>query len=99
MPRFTPILVLIAAMLLAGTPAARQRTDGYAALVALFEEFIAFERPPLKDGAPDHTAATLAAKAAGLKSLRSRLDAMDPAGWTRDQQVDHALVKALMNGL
>lgn len=71
----------------------------YQDLVALFDEFLAFERPTLKDGAPDYTAATLAAKQAKLKTFQSRLAALDPKGWPIDQQVDHALVRATMNGL
>lgn len=71
----------------------------YQDLVSLFEEFRAFERPALKDGAPDYTAATLASKRTRLKTFQSRLAAIDPAGWPVDQQVDHALVRALMNGL
>src|SRR5687768_7478630 len=69
----------------------------YQDLVTLFEEFQAFERPPLKDGAPDYTAATLAAKRERLKGFQSRLAAMDPAAWPVAQQVDHALARAMMN--
>ncbi|MEX2661312.1 MAG: DUF885 family protein [Vicinamibacterales bacterium] len=78
---------------------ARQRTGTYQDLVSLFEEFVAFERPPLRGGAPDYTRPTLAAKQRTLKSFQSRLKALDPSAWTVDQQVDHALVGALMNGL
>jgi hypothetical protein len=94
-----PILALLTATLLTAVPSAGQRTAGYAALETLFQEFVALERGPMKDGVPDYTAATLGAKAATLKSFQSRLAAIDPAAWTRAQQVDHALVKALMNGL
>lgn len=72
---------------------------GYQALVNLFEEFVAFERPPLKEGAPDYTAPVLDAKARTLKTFQSRLSAIDPSGWPVARQVDHALVKALLNGL
>jgi hypothetical protein len=78
--------------------AAPQR-GAYQDLVALFDEFLAFERPTLKDGAPDYTAPALAAKQAKLKTFQSRLAALDPKGWPIDQQVDHALVRATMNGL
>jgi hypothetical protein len=71
----------------------------YQDLVSLFDEFLAFERPPLKDGAPDYTAATLARKRTQLKTFQSRLAAIDPGAWPIDQQVDHALVRAVMNGL
>jgi hypothetical protein len=78
---------------------ATQQKDSYQSLVRLFEEFVAFERPPLKDGAPDYTAPTLARKREQLKTFQSRLVALEPASWRRDQQIDHALVRAMMNGL
>ena len=52
----------------------------------------------MRDGAPDYTAATLQRKQAELKRYQSRLDALDPKAWPVDQQVDHALVRAIMNG-
>jgi uncharacterized protein DUF885 len=82
----------------ASMSAAPQR-GAYQDLVALFDEFLAFERPTLKDGAPDYTAAALAAKQAKLKTFQSRLAALDSKGWPIEQQVDHALVRATMNGL
>jgi hypothetical protein len=92
---------LIAVSLLAvfGMSFEAKQRGSYADLVALFDDFVAFERPVLKDGAPDYTEAALAAKRERLKTLQSRLAALDPASWTRDQQIDHALVRALMNGL
>lgn len=91
------LLVLLAAQTVAAT-AVPQRA-AYGDLVALFEAFVAFERPPLKDGAPDYTAPTLAAQRTRLKTFQARLAAIDAASWPVQQQVDHALVRALMNGL
>ena len=51
------------------------------------------------NGAPDYTAATIAARSVTLKTFQSRLAAIDPDGWPVEQQVDHALVGAMMNGL
>jgi len=79
--------------------AAQPKGGTYQDLLRLFDDFVAFERPALKDGAPDYTAATLARKQAGLKTLQSRLEAIDASQWPVDQQVDHALVGAMMNGL
>jgi hypothetical protein len=70
----------------------------YQELLKLFDDFVAFERPALKDGAPDYTAATLLRKRQELKAYQSRLAAMNPAAWPLDQQIDHALVGALLNG-
>jgi uncharacterized protein (DUF885 family) len=88
-----------AALVFTWTLDARQPTGTHQDLVSLFEEFVAFERPPLRDGAPDYTRATLAAKQQTLATFQSRLKALDPGAWTVDQRVDHALVGALMNGL
>ena len=50
-------------------------------------------------GAPDYTAAAVTARQAKLKIFQSRLAALDAKGWPVEQQVDHALVQALMNGM
>jgi hypothetical protein len=71
----------------------------YQNLEKLFADFVAFEQPLPKNGAPDYTVAAVAARRVALKAFQSRLAAIDPAGWPVDQQIDHALVRALMNGL
>ena len=71
----------------------------YQALATLFREWRAFERPTLREGAPDYTAATMARKHAELRTWQARLTAIDTAGWTIEQQVDWHLVRAEMNGL
>jgi len=81
------------------TISANQSARGYDALLQLFNDFIAFERPPLRNAAPDYTAAAVALRQKTLKAFQSRLAAIDTKGWPVDQQVDHALVGALMNGL
>ncbi len=93
-------IVLLAAMAAAGAPARDQgpTATGHAGLVAIFDEWRAFERPPLVDGAPDYGAAAMARKLEALKSFQDRLAALSPLGWPRDQQVDHALVRAQLDG-
>jgi len=71
---------------------------GYAGLVAVFDEWRAFERPSLADGAPDYSAPAMARKLEGLKAFKSRLAALSPDSWPRHQQIDHALVRAQMDG-
>ena len=90
-----------AAMLAAATVAlhAGQAPPSYERLLALFADFTAFERPALKNGAPDYSAAAVAARRTTLKTFQARLAAIEPKGWPVEQQVDHALVGALMNGL
>ncbi|MGH8251770.1 MAG: DUF885 family protein [Steroidobacteraceae bacterium] len=92
-------VALVAATLLAVTVRAGTEPvpDGYA-LLRLFEDWRAFERPPSRDGAPDYTAETFARRHQELAAYRQRLDAIDTAGWPVAQRVDHALVRAEMNG-
>ncbi len=92
----------LAALFAAAIPSSAQSSPpagGYQELVALFEEWRAFERPALLDGAPDYTAAAMAEKHRQLKVYQKRLAAIDPSGWPIAKQVDHHLVRAEMNGL
>jgi hypothetical protein len=86
---------------IAGSPAASAASaqGSYEDLTALFAEWRAFERPALRDGAPDYTAATLARKHQQLKTFQSRLQAIKPDAWPIPQQVDYHLLRAEMNGL
>jgi len=67
-------------------------------LVKLFADWRAFEQPPLRDGAPDYSAETFAARQPAYLELRARLDAFDIGAWPVPQQVDWHLVRAEMNG-
>jgi hypothetical protein len=73
-------------------------TTSYDGLLKLFQDWRAFERPPFVAGAPDYTAATFARRHQELAAYRQRLAAIDTAGWSVDQKVDHALVRAELNG-
>jgi hypothetical protein len=77
---------------------AQSRDASYDALVSLFTEWRAFERPPTRDGAPDYTAATFARRHAELPKWQARLAAIKPDAWPLAQQVDHQLLRAEMNG-
>ncbi len=74
------------------------KAAGYDGLVKLFEEWRAFEHPPMKDGAPDYTAATTARRLQELAGWRNRLETIDSRDWPVEAQVDKALVRAEMNG-
>jgi hypothetical protein len=67
-------------------------------LIQLFEDWRAFESPPLLDGAPDYTAERFEARQPEYLRLRARLDAFDISGWSTPEQVDWHLVRAEMNG-
>jgi hypothetical protein len=86
---------------IAGSPAASAASahGSYEDLTALFSEWRAFERPPLRDGAPDYTAPALARQHAQLRTYQARLLAIKPDAWPIPQQVDYHLLRAEMNGL
>jgi hypothetical protein len=70
----------------------------YAALLSLFEDWRAFERPPLLEGAPDYTQERFEQRQPVFVELRQRLEAIDPSGWPIPRQVDWQLVRAELNG-
>ena len=72
--------------------------DTHADLLELFADWRTFEEPPLRNGAPDYTADTFAARHADYQALRARLDAMEIDDWSVAEQVDWHLVRAEMNG-
>ncbi|MEL7450769.1 MAG: hypothetical protein AAFN78_16270 [Pseudomonadota bacterium] len=67
-------------------------------MLQLFEDWRAFERPPLLEGAPDYTAETFARRYAQWPEFRDRLHALDPSGWTPEQAADWQIVRAELNG-
>ncbi len=79
-------------------PSNAEVTKAYEDLVALFKEWRDFERPPLREGAPDYTAETFNKRWPEFKQLQARLLAMDTTGWSVPEQVDWHIVWAEMNG-
>jgi hypothetical protein len=86
-------------LLLSCAPLGSQKTSTYDELVELFEQWRAFEQPPLLAGAPDYTAATTARRHEELAGFRARLDAIENADWPVEHKVDWHLVRAEMNGM
>lgn len=99
--RLIPSTAALAAALavLVAAPSIGAQAPGYPELVRLFDEFVAFERPALRDGAPDYTAATLARKQDAIGRFNARLASIDARAWPVAEQVDHALMGALIDGL
>jgi hypothetical protein len=86
--------------LTATAPAQQPQGGSYQQLLAVFEEWRAFEEPPrLKDGVPDYSPATNARRLEALRRFQARLRAIEMKGWSISQQVDHRLVQAEMNGM
>ena len=96
--RITTLGVVVLTM--AGVAMAQDKgsRSDYDDLLALFAEWREFERPPLRDGAPDYTQETFARRYADFGAYRDRLQALDIAAWPVEQQVDWHLVRAEMNG-
>ncbi len=67
-------------------------------LVALFQDWRAFETPPTLEGAPDYTAATFAKRHAELAVYQERLKAMDTSSWSVADKADWHILRAEMNG-
>ena len=93
--------VIVVSMVLGaldGSAAAASPND-YAGLLALFQDWRAFERPSMRTGAPDYAAETMARKYIELATFRSRCAAIDPSRWPIAQQVDYQLLRAEISGL
>ncbi len=93
------VVLLLAAGAMACANGSSAQGGSHQELVRLFEEWREFERPALTDGVPDYTAGAMAAQHAALPAWMERLNALSPAGWPVEQQVDWHLVRAEMNGL
>jgi hypothetical protein len=96
--RLLPTLAVFAIVLPGASSAQSPAVPGYDRLVELFEEWRAFERPPLKEGAPDYTAETFVRRHAELGDYRRRLAAIDTKNWPVEARIDHRLLGAEMNG-
>lgn len=99
----TPTLLTISLLLIYLLPSSlsfsqANRSNDYAALVSLFKEWRTFENPPLRNGAPDYTAATFSKRLPAFKKLQSRLNSIDTTTWSTEHKVDWMLLWAEMNG-
>lgn len=72
--------------------------DSYEGLTQVFLEWRSFEKPPLREGAPDYTNSTFEKRKPEFEKLKAKLQAIDSSEWTLEQQVDLHIVQAEMNG-
>lgn len=77
---------------------AQSQQDSYDDLIVFFKDWRAFEKPPLRDGAPDYTKETFEKRWEQFKVLHEKLQEMDTTGWSIPNQVDWRIVNAEMNG-
>lgn len=92
------LLPFLALLVFSCQPAQTQTADNNPQLVKLYREWRAFEKPPLREGAPDYTAATFSKRLPAFKKLQTKLLALDTAGWSIQHQVDWHIIWAEMNG-
>jgi uncharacterized protein (DUF885 family) len=76
-----------------------QPASGYAALLALYDEFRALTVPEMVRGVPDYTPAAMQRQAEHLASLQQRLRTIDDSAWPIAERVDYMVVLAEMRGL
>ncbi|MBI4476031.1 MAG: DUF885 family protein [Acidobacteria bacterium] len=81
------------------THAQGRAASRYEDLVALFNDWRAFQKPRLVKSVPDYSVAAMAAQHRRLRDYQQRLARIDPSGWPIPQQVDYHVVRAEMNGL
>lgn len=78
--------------------AQKDKSSNYSDLVALFKEWRAFEKPPLRNGAPDYTVETFTKRLPVFKKLQQKLNSIDTSSWSVENKVDWMVVWAEMNG-
>lgn len=107
MMRFLTFSILFSFCLLAACDSSTTTTEAtstaessnsYEDLVSFFKDWRIFETPPMRDGAPDYTAATFEQRWPEFKALQAQLMAFDTTGWTIPQKADWYIIWAEMNG-
>lgn len=73
-------------------------SNEYQDLVALFKDWRLFEKPPMREGAPDYTKETFEKRWTKFSELQSGLQAIDTTNWPVENRVDWMIVWAEMNG-
>ena len=71
----------------------------YLQLIDLFLQWREFQKPPMTNGVPDYSLATMKKQHEELKNWQLKLQNFDTTGWPVNHQVDWYLVVAEMNGL
>ena len=93
-------LFAVAVMILASPVACvnSQTSNSYESLERLFIEWRQFEKPPMRNGAPDYTKETFTKRYKMYEELRAKLEVINTDQWTPSQRVDWYVVLAEMNG-
>ncbi len=75
-----------------------QTIDTSISLEELFNDWRAFEFPPLRNGVPDYTQETFNRRANDYQKLRNTLEALPVDKWSTEDQIDWHILWAEMNG-
>lgn len=75
-----------------------QNIDISISLEELFNDWRAFEIPPLRNGVPDYTQETFERRADDFQKLRNTLEALVKDEWPIEDQIDWHILWAEMNG-
>ena len=75
-----------------------QGIDTSISLEELFNDWRAFEIPPLKNGVPDYMQETFERRADDFQKLRNTLEALPVNQWPTEDQIDWHILWAEMNG-
>jgi len=97
--RLTIVCIVLACFAVFHSSIVSAASSNYDDLVALFNEFRAFQEPQVNDGVPDYTAAAIEKKRSDVKEFQDRLAAMNIDDWPVWQKVDYHLVRAEMNAV
>ncbi len=73
-------------------------SNDYQDLVTLFKAWRTFEKPPLRDGAPDYTVETFEKRWPRFIELQTSLKKIDTTNWPVENKVDWMIMWAEMNG-
>jgi len=93
------VLLLFSIILLSCTDdKTTQNIDTSISLEELFNEWRAFEIPPLRNGVPDYRQETFDRRADDFQKLRNTLEALAIDQWPIEDQIDWHILWAEMNG-
>ncbi len=67
-------------------------------LIQLFDDWRAFEQPPLQNGVPDYSQACFDKRWPQFMALKERLENLPKEKWSTSQQIDWHILWAEMNG-
>jgi len=93
------LTIVIASYAIVYVCTASSTRSSYDDLITLFNEFRTYQEPPISEGIPDYSPASIEEKFSELKKFQKRLGEFSIDDWPVWQQVDYHLVRAEMNAV